>query len=112
MPFEFACLDWVERLERGAPPMPDLPLDRVAADKAVAIFNNLRLPDVAGHPCMAEACGDWFRALVAAAFGSSDPVTGERGVGEIFCLVPKKNSKTTNSAAFGLTALLVNKTPI
>lgn len=91
--------------------MPDLDLDRKAADRAVGIFDNLRLPDVVGHPRMAEACGDWFRDLVAAAFGSADPDTGERGVGEIFCLVPKKNSKTTNSAALGLTALLMNKTP-
>jgi phage terminase large subunit-like protein len=111
MGYDFACPDWVARLERGDPPMADLPLDRVAADRAVGIFNNLRLPDVAGHPLMADACGDWFRALVSAAFGSADPVTRERNVGEIFCLVPKKNSKTTNSAALGLTALLENKTP-
>lgn len=111
MAFDFACPDWVARLERGVPPMADLDLDRVAADKAVGIFDNLRLPDVPGQPRMAEAGGDWFRALVAAAFGSADPATGERRVSEIFCLVPKKNSKTTNSAAMGLTALLVNQVP-
>jgi len=111
MAYDFACPDWVARLERGAPPMADLPLDRIAADRAVGIFNNLRLPDVAGFPLMADACGDWFRDLVSAAFGSADPVTAERAVGEIFCLVPKKNSKTTNAAGLGLTALLENKTP-
>ncbi len=111
MAFDFACPDWVERLEQGLPPMPDLPLDAAAADQAVAVFDNLRLPDVPGQPRLAEAGGDWFRALVRAAFGSADPETGERQVGEIFCLVPKKNSKTTNSAAFGLTALLLNEVP-
>lgn len=111
MAFDFACPDWVERLEKGLPPMPDLDLDRAAADEAVAIYDNLRLPDVPGQPRLAEAGADWFRALVRAAFGSADPDTGERRVGEIFCLVPKKNSKTTNSAAFGLTALLLNTVP-
>lgn len=111
MAFDFACPDWVERLEQGRPPMPDLDLDMVAAERAVGVFDNLRLPDVPGQPRLADAGGDWFRDLVRAAFGSADPETGERQVGEIFCLVPKKNSKTTNSAAFGITALLLNKVP-
>lgn len=109
--WSFACPDWVARLKAGRPPMPDLPLDQEAADRAAAIFDNLRLPDVPGQPLLAEAAGDWFRAIIRAAFGSADPETGERAVGEIFCLVPKKNSKTTNSAALGLTALLLNKRP-
>lgn len=111
MAFDFACPDWAERLADGRPPMADLALDQVAADRAVALYDNLRLPDVVGQPRLAEAGGDWFRALIRAAFGSADPETGERAVGEIFCLVPKKNSKTTNSAAMGLVALLSNKVP-
>jgi phage terminase large subunit-like protein len=111
MAFDFACPDWVERLQQGRTPMPDLPLDEVAAERAVGVFNNLRLPDVPGQPRLEEAGGEWFRDLVRAAFGSDDPETGERLVGEIFCLVPKKNSKTTNSAALGLVALLLNEVP-
>ncbi|WP_291732321.1 terminase large subunit [Leisingera sp. F5] len=111
MAFDFACPDWETRLKDGRAPIPDLPLDEAAAQKAVEIFNELRLPDVPGQPFMRDACGDWFRALVRAAFGSADPETGENRVGEIFCLVPKKNSKTTNSGALGITALLVNETP-
>ncbi len=111
MAFDFACPDWVERLEQGRTPMPDLDLDLVAAKEAVEIYDYLRLPDVPGQPFLAEAGADWFRDIVRAAFGSADPDTGENRVGEIFCLVPKKNSKTTNSAAFGLTALLVNTVP-
>lgn len=111
MPFDFACPDWVERLEQGRPPMPDLPLDEAAAERAVRVYNNLRLPDVPGQPRLEDAGAEWFRALVRTAFGSTDAETGERQVGEIFCLVPKKNSKTTNSAALGLTALLLNAVP-
>lgn len=111
MAFDFACPDWVERLEQGRTPMPDLDLDQAAADEAVEIYDYLRLPDVPGQPFLAEAGADWFRDIVRAAFGSADPETGENRVSEIFCLVPKKNSKTTNSAAFGITALLVNTVP-
>lgn len=108
MPFDFACPDWVERLKDGRTPIPDLPLDMAAAERAVGVYNNLRLPDVPGQPYLADAGADWFRDLIRAAFGSADPETGENRVGEIFCLVPKKNSKTTNSAGLGLTAMLVN----
>lgn len=111
MAFDFSCPDWVDRLRQGRPPIPDLDLDRPAAERAVKVFNRLHLPDVPGKPSLGEAGGEWFREIVRAAFGSRDPVTGENRVGEIFCLVPKKNSKTTNSAALGLTALLLNDRP-
>lgn len=111
MGFDLSCPDWVERLEAGRTPIPDLDLDLVAATRAVEIYNRLRLPDVPGQPSLGEAGGEWFRDLVRAAFGSTDPETGEAWIGEIFCLVPKKNSKTTNSAALGLVALLLNSVP-
>lgn len=109
--WNFACPDWVERLKAGRTLVPDLPLNRAAADQAVAIFNKLRLPDVPDQPALGEAAGDWFRDIVRAAFGSVDPQTGRRHVAEIFGLVPKKNSKTTNGAGLMLTALLANKRP-
>lgn len=107
----FACPDWVERLKTGRSLVPDLPLDTDEADRAVGIFNRLRLPDVVGQPTMADAAGDWFRDIVRAAFGSLDAETGMRHVAEILALVPKKNSKTTGGAGIMLTALLMNQRP-
>lgn len=107
----FACPDWADKLRQGQTPIPALPLDDVVANAAVDLFNLLRVPDVPGQPTMAEAGGDWIRDIVRAAFGSIDPVTGKRFVGEIFNLIPKKNSKTTNAAALGLIALLMNRRP-
>lgn len=107
----FACPDWVDRLKEGRSLVPDLPLDLAEADRAVGIFNKLRLPDVPGQPALADAAGDWFRDIVRAAFGSIDETDGRRRVAEIFGLVPKKNSKTTNGAALAVTALLMNKRP-
>lgn len=110
MAFDFACPDWFERLQAGRTPIADLPLDEAAADRAVAIFDYLRIPDVVGTPPLCEAAGDWLRDIVRAIFGSVD-ASGRRQVGEVFVLVPKKNSKTTSSAAIALTFMLLNQRP-
>ena len=91
--------------------MPDLPLYTERGARAVQAFNLLRLADVPGTPTMADAGGDWFRAIVAVLFGSLDPVTKARAIRELLLLVPKKNSKTTNGALLMLTALLLNERP-
>jgi len=74
----FACPDWWERLRRRETPMADVPLSEAKARKALAFFNRLRLPDVAGNPPMSEACGDWFRDVLVAFLASEDPETKER----------------------------------
>lgn len=107
--WNFACLDWRERLRDGRSLIPDLPLDTKLADRAVAIFDKLRLPDVVGNPLLAMAVGDWQRNIVRAIFGSL--IGGVRHVPEVFVMVPKKNSKTTGGGAIALTALLMNDRP-
>lgn len=116
MAFDFACPDWAEKLLRGETPIASLDLDQDAAERAVAIFNKLRLPDVIGQPPLEEAAGEWMRDIVRAIFGSMVEVEEEgqlpevvRQVGEVFVLVPKKNAKTTSAAAIALTFLLLNK---
>lgn len=109
MTWDLSCPDWAARIKEGRSLLPDLPLDTAAADRAVAIFNALRLPDVVGQPRMADGAGEWQRDLVRAIFGSRD---GEgRHIREFFALTPKKNAKTTGGAAIMVTALLVNKRP-
>lgn len=107
-----ACPDWATRLSTGRLLVPDLPLVKTEADRAVSIFSRLRLPDVPGQPTMAEAAGNWQIALVAALFGSFDPVQNVRHVREVFELVPKKNSKTTKGAAIMLTAVIMSRRPL
>lgn len=111
MTWDLSCPDWEDRLRTGRPLVPDLPIDVARGDRAVAVFNKLRLADVPGTPTLAEAGGEWFRDIVRALFGSLDPVTRERAIRELFLLVPKKNSKTTNGALLMLTALLLNERP-
>lgn len=107
----FACPDWWDRLKRGETPMADVPINQAKAKKALAFFNRLRLPDVAGNPPLRDACGEWFRDIVVAFLASEDPVTKERLVWELLCMVPKKSSKTTYTAALKLTALYMCEVP-
>ncbi len=107
---KFAVPDWADRLAHGLSIAPDIPLNHAKAAKAVAIFDKLRLPDVAGQPYLKTAAGDWQRDIVRLVFGSVDE-TGRRRVAEIFAMVPKKNSKTTGGAAIMLVALLMNDRP-
>jgi phage terminase large subunit-like protein len=106
-----SCPDWADRLRDRRTLVPDLPLDLVRGEKAVAVFNKLRLADVPGTPTMADAAGDWFRDIVRALFGSLDPITKQRMIRELFLLVSKKQSKTTSGALLMLTALLLNERP-
>lgn len=109
MAWDLSRRDWEERLRAGESLLPELPLDRRRAERAVAVYNRLKLPDVPGTPALGEAGGEWFREYLGAMFGAFDD--GVRMVREGFILVPKKNSKTTNGAALMLTALLLNERP-
>ena len=111
MTWNTSCPDWQSKIKSGASLCPLLPLDRKAADRAEAVFNRLRLPDVPGNPTLAEAGGDWFREIVRALFGSYDAEEQVRHIRELFILCPKKSSKTTYSAALLLTAVLVSPRP-
>src|SRR4051794_1701960 len=109
MAWDLACPDWASRIRNGVSLVPTLPLAKREADRAVAIFGALRLPDVAGRPALEAASGQWQRDIVAALFGSWDGK--QRHVREIFALVPKKNAKTTTGAALMVTAVVVNRRP-
>lgn len=107
----FACPDWWEKIQRGETPIADVPLNQTKASRALAFFNRLRLPDVRGNPPMSEACGQWFIDLMLAFVASEDPVTKERLVWELLCMVPKKSSKSTYTAGLALTCLFMEETP-
>jgi len=109
--WNLACPDWEQRMRAGRVPIPDLPLTS-HGDRAVAVYDKLRLADVTGTPALADASGDWFREIVRVMFGGYDPVTRTRYIRELFALVPKKNSKTTYGAlGLMLVALLLNERP-
>lgn len=108
--WDFACPDWETRLRAGRSLVPELPLDLEAASYGVRIFDRLRLPDVPGLPPFGEA-GNWLRDIVRCLFGSLDD-DGVRRVGEIFALVPKKQSKTTGGAGIMLAVAIANKRPL
>jgi phage terminase large subunit-like protein len=109
--WDTSCADWENRLLTGRTLIPDLPLFEAEAAKALRVFKRLRLPDVIGTPTLGEVCGEWFYPIVAALFGSYDPTTHIRHISEVFQLIPKGNSKSTNGGAVMMTAIIVNKRP-
>jgi phage terminase large subunit-like protein len=78
MAWSLAAPDWQDRIRNGRSLVPALLLDKIAAQRAVDIFDRLRLPDVPGKPLLKDAAGDWFRDIVRALHGSI--VGGERVV--------------------------------
>lgn len=109
--WDTSCLDWESRIMSGTSLVPPLPLFKEQVEKAQRIFRRLRIPDIAGTPTMATACGEWVFPLVAAMFGSLDPVTQTRMIQEFFLLVPKGNSKTSYGGAILVVALIMNERP-
>ena len=109
--WDMSCPDWSERLRSGRSLVPDLPLNKAEADLGVAIFDEMRLPDVPGNPKFRDAAGEWFRDIARASFGSWDPETQTRSIRDIFALAPKGSSKTSYSAGLMLSVMLMNKRP-
>lgn len=110
--WDLSCTDWEARIRDGRSLIPEgLPLNHAEADLALAMFDELRLPDVIGTPKMHDACGPWFRDMVRVAFGSWFPETQQRMIRDIFAMLPKGQSKTTYCAALLLVAMLMNKRP-
>src|SRR4029453_13709161 len=101
--WDTSCRDWEERILDGRSLVPELPLFQAEAAKALRCFKRLRLPDAIGTPTLGEVWGPWFYPIVAALFGSLDPVTNIRHVSEVFQLIPKGNSKSSNGGAVMLT---------
>jgi phage terminase large subunit-like protein len=109
--WDLSCPDWEDRILTGRSLVPDLPLFEDEAARALRVFKRLRLPDVIGTPTMAEACGEWFFPIVAALFGSYDPVNNVRMIQEVFELIPKGNSKSSNGGAVMVAATILNRRP-
>ncbi len=107
---DLSCVDWETRIRTGASLMPlGLKLDLERSTQARSLFDMLSLPDVRDQPTFGEVGGEWFKEIVGAVFGTYNGV--QRSVNEFFFLVPKKNSKTTNSAAIMVTAMIVSERP-
>lgn len=102
-----ACPDWVDRLRAGESIIPP-PIFPAEAERALAVFRELRIVDAPRSPTFGEACAPWVFDLVASIFGAYDPDTGRRLITEWLVVVPKKNSKSTIAAGIMLTALILN----
>ncbi len=102
-----ACPDWADRIKRGESIIPP-PIFEGQAEKALAIFKELKIVDAPGSPTFGESCAEWVFDLVRSIFGAYEEDTGRRLIVEWFILIPKKNSKSTIAAGIMLTAVILN----
>lgn len=80
------------------------PRFKASADRALAVFKRLRVPDLPGKPTLAEACRPWVFDFVGQLFGGLNPDTLAQTIREALLLIPKKNYKTGIGAGIILTA--------
>jgi phage terminase large subunit-like protein len=106
-----AVPDWEARILEGRSLLPDLPLFEGPAQKALAIHDRLRVPDLPGTPQRAEVAPDWVRDYIATVFGCYDPETRRRMIQEFFLMIPKKNTKSDLAATVILIAAILNDRP-
>lgn len=80
------------------------PRFQASADRALAFFKRLRIPDLPGKPTFAEVGRQWQFDFVAELFGGLNPETNAQAIREAFLCVAKKNYKTGIGAGVLLTA--------
>lgn len=101
-----ACPDWGDRIRDGRSIIPP-PIFPDEAERALAVFRELKIVDAPGSPTFGEAAAPWVFDLVASVFGAYDPNSGRRLITEWFVCVPKKNSKSSLAAGIMMTALIL-----
>lgn len=106
MEWSTACPDWEQRLIDREPIIPP-PIFVDEAERALAIFMELRVPDLPGKPRMADCCDEWVLDYVRCIFGAYDGETGRQLIREFGLLISKKNTKSTIAAGIMLTALIL-----
>lgn len=102
-----SCPDWQDRIIAGKGLIPFEPLYPSEAEYALAVFKELRVPDLPGKPTFGECCAEWVFDFVAAIFGANNPETQQQMIAEFFLCISKKNSKSTLAAGIMLTALII-----
>lgn len=106
MKWTTACKDWQSRLKNRQSIIP-APIYKEEAEHALAIFKQLRVPDLPGKPTFGECSEQWVFDFVSAIFGAYDAETGKQLIREFLLLIAKKNTKSTVAAAIMLTALIL-----
>lgn len=101
-----ACPDWEAKLREGRSIIPP-PVFPDEAERALAVFKELRVTDLPGRPTFGECAEPWVFDFVRAIFGAYDAETGRQLIREFYLLISKKNTKSTIAAGIMLTAVII-----
>ena len=83
------CPDWESRLINRQSIIPP-PIYPDVAERAVAIFKQLRVVDLPNKPTFGEVSEQWVFDFVGAIFGAYDEDSGNQLIREFFLLISKK----------------------
>ena len=81
-----ACPDWERRLVERLSIIPR-PIFTREAEEAVAIFRELRVPDLPDKPKMGDVCAEFVLDFVRCIFGAYDSDTGKQLIREFGLLI-------------------------
>jgi phage terminase large subunit-like protein len=108
MEWKTECKSWERRVMERESLITFPPLFPAEADRALAVFKELRLVDVLNRPTYGQVGRQWVFDFVGSIFGAYDPDAGRRLIQEFFLLISKKNSKSSSASGIMLTALILN----
>lgn len=110
----FSQPDWAERMEAGDGPFDfdaiKSSLNKTRMSKVRKILNGFCIPDLPGQPSMQEKTGEWFFRIAETLAGGLLDIDTQL-VQNVLLAIPKKNSKTSSSAALMLALMMMTPRP-
>ncbi len=111
LPWDLSCTDWEERIIAGKSWCQAFPLFSDEAEMAVAIFDELRLPDVPACRNSGMPAATGFATSCVPCSALANPATNRRMIREVLALVPNGAVEDDVLGGMIITAMIMNARP-